>query len=391
MKPIPSLTDLQARIAADLKSKLNISDAQVKLVIDALSSTLAGEFKLLYLFLSDVQNNLFADTADTAENGGELNRIGQIQLNRQPKPATDGVYTATVTGINGGVLPASLTFKSNDDSQSPGFLWVLDQEYTLTGTSGVITIRSLNAGPDYLLAVGNKLTATEPLIGVEQQITIVSVAQQPTSAETTELYRKNIIDAIRLEPQGGAKTDYRLWAGDAQGVALVFPYLKNGDAGVVQVFVEATKTDSIDGFGTPGSALLLAVEDVLNFDPDTTLPTNERGRRPIQAILEVLPVVVKPVDITISSLQNNTSAVRDSIRTNVEDYLAGVRPYIAGADLPRDKNDILTTVKTQSIVTDTIGNANTFLDFKLFVDGVELNTFTFSGGNIPYLRNINYV
>lgn len=391
MKPIPSLEELYTNLAADLKSKLNLSDGDLRFVLDATSAVLSAQFKLAYLYLSDVQNNLFPDTADTAADGGELNRIGQIYLNRQPFPATDGIYVASVSGQAGSVLRAGLTFKSNDDSKSPGNLYVLDAEYILTGSSDEITLRSLNAGPDYELADGDSLTVTEPVIGLDAGVVITDITQAPSSGESIDIYRQAILDAIRLEPQGGAKTDYRIWASDAQGVRKVYPYVKNGDAGTVQVFVEATVEDSTDGHGTPGTPLLDEVEEVIEFDPDETIPTDDRGRRPIQANLEVLPVEVKPVDVDIVDLQIDNSEIRDSIRTNLEAYLYGVRPYIAGADFARDKNDILTSVKAQGVVSDTIGNANTFLDFKLYVDGVELNTYTFAGAIIPYLRDINYL
>jgi hypothetical protein len=154
--------------------------------------------------------------------------------------------------------------------------------------------------------------------------------------------------------------------------------------------VEATVVDSTDGRGTPSTALLNAVEDVLQFNPDTTLPTNYRGRRPAQAFLEMDPVVTIPVDIQINGLQTDTTDVRNSILTNLTSYLFNIRPFIAGCDLSTDKNDILTSVKLQSVVDDTIGNANTFLSFDLTVDGVLANTYTFDLGNIPYLRNIVY-
>lgn len=391
MKPIPSLQDLYDNLAADLKSKLNLSDGQLRMVVDALSTVLSAQFKLAYLYLFDVQNNLFPDTADTAENGGELNRIGQIYINRQPFPATDGIYLVSATGETGSVLRAGLTFKSNDDSRSPGNLYILDSEFILTGGADVITLRSLDAGPDYQLDESDGLTVTEPVIGLNGGSAVTFITQQPSASEPIDNYRQAILDAIRLEPQGGAKTDYRLWAADAQGVRKVYPYVKNGEPGTVQVYVEATTEDSTDGNGTPSGPLLTEVEEVIEMDPDETIPLDDRGRKPIQVTLEVLPITPKPVDVDIVDLQTDTSAIRDAIRTNLEAYLYGVRPFIAGADLTRDKNDILTSVRAQGTVSDTIGNGNTFLDFVLYVDGVEVNSFTFSGSNIPYLRDINYL
>lgn len=390
MKPIPSLQDLYTKLASDLKSKLGLTDDQLKMVSDALASVLGAQLKLCYLFLQDVQNNVFPDTADTAANGGTLERLGQIYLNRQPFPATEGIYTAVVTGTAGAVIDASTTFKSSDNSNAPGNLYILDAEYTLTGVDDVITIRSLNMGLAYLLKIGDNLGATQPIIGVNNTIAVNAVTQAPEEAESTDIYRQAILDAIRLEPQGGAKTDYRLWASDAQGVRKVYPYVKNGEAGTVQVFTEATTDDSIDGNGTPSDALMTAVAAVIEFDPDESIPTNDRGRRPIQANVDVLPIVTLPVDVVITGLQTTSAAIRAGIVSDLIGFLYDIRPYIAGADLPRDKNDILTAVKLQSVVGDSIGTSNTFLGFAMFVDGVQVNTFTFALANIPYLRNVNY-
>ncbi|MBB6236488.1 putative phage protein gp47/JayE [Pedobacter sp. AK013] len=391
MKPIPSLIEIKNRIELDFKSKLDLADTDLRKVFDALDSVLAAELKLIYLYLQDVLNNVFPDTADTAANGGELNRIGQIYLNRQPRTPTDGKYNVTVNGSIGAVLRSGLIFKSNDSSNAPGNLYVLDTEFVIGQVPDTIVLRSVNAGKEYLLNVGDGLSVTEPVIGLDQSVVVSEIVQQPTQAEDTDLYRQNILDAIRLEPQGGAKTDYRIWASDAPGVRKVYPYVKNGDAGTVQVYVEATPVDSEDGHGTPSGAILASVAEVIEFDPDETLPLNERGRRPIQAVIEVLPIDAIPIDVNITGLQVDTSTIRSAISENLAAYLADIRPYISGADLPRDRNDNLTTVKLQSVVNDTIGNANTFLNFNMLVDGALANIYQFSAGTIPYLRTVTYL
>lgn len=389
-KPIPSLNALYNKLASDIKAKLGIIAALVKLVIDALCAVIAGQIKLIYLYIVDVQNNQFPDTADTEANGGSLERIGRIYLNRDPFTATEGVYTVTVTGTPGAVINGQITFKSNGNSLNPGNLYILDNAYTMPGATGTITLRSLNLGLNYLLNVTDQLEATQPIIGVNGTVTVASVVSAPREAEDTEIYRQAILNAIRLEPQGGAKTDYRIWASDAQGVRLVYPYVKNGEAGTVQVFVEAVTADSTDGHGTPDSTLLQDVADVIEMDPDTTLPTNDRGRRPIQANVVTLPVTPQPVDVVITGLQVSTPQVVADVLANLNTYLYGIRPYIAGADLPRDKNDLLTAVRLQSVVIDTLGNSNGFTGFTMFVQGVQVNQFTFALSNIPYLRNVTY-
>lgn len=389
MAQIPNLTQLYDNIANDLRSKLNLSDNELKTVLDVFAGVLAAQFKLTYLFLSDIQENVFPDTADTFENGGTLDRLGQIHLGRQRRPATSGLFNIQLTGDTGSTLRKDITFKANDDALNPGQIYVLDAEYILGGTN-IVEIRALEGGTGSLLAVGDTLTLTEPVIGVERVVTITEVTTEPLAEETVSAYRQAILDSIQLEPQGGSRTDYRLWASDAQGVSKVYPYVKENDAGTVQVYVEATTEDSSDGNGTPTAAILTSVTDVINLDPDNTLDINERGRIPIQATLEVLPIVITPVDVTVTGLNENSTEIEAAIQSNIVEYLTSVRPYVAGADLARDKNDVLYSARIQSIVTDTIDNDNFFNDIDVFVNGNAQTSFLFSRENIPYLRNLTF-
>ena len=124
MKPIPTLQEIQERLANNLRARLNLSDADLRFVLDAMNSVISGELKLSYLYLGDVQRNLFPDTADPIEQDGELNRMGNIYLGRQPRPATDGKYIISLSGVAGTTIRQGLTFKSNDSSRSPGNLYI---------------------------------------------------------------------------------------------------------------------------------------------------------------------------------------------------------------------------------------------------------------------------
>lgn len=386
-----TISELYSNISSDFRSKLNLSDDELKTVLDALASSLAGQFKLSYLALEDNKNEQFPDTATLSANGGTLERQGYIYLNRNIRPATSTVMNLNVTGVAGSVMRSGLTFKSNDNSLNPNKVYTLDAEYTLTGTDDVIEVRSLLGGSDVNLLVGNALTITEPVIGVEQGVTVNSITSQGLAAESTEDYRNAILDAIQLEPQGGSKTDYRLWANDAQGVRLVYPYVKDSDAGTMQIYVEATEEDSTDGNGTPSAEMLEDVYDVIQFDPDETIPTYNRGRRPAQATIETIAISLNPVDIEITGLDVSTAEVQASIEENLKAYIKTVRPFVAGGDLSRNKNDTLYSARLQSITTDVIDASNFFTNFTMQVNGTSQNSYLFSRENIPYLRNLTFV
>jgi len=391
MKNIPSIIELNEDIANDLRSKLGLTDDDLKKVVSALPLVLSAQLKLLYLFLGDIQDNCFPDKASTELNGGTLERQGRIYLNRNPFPDSIGVFKLSVTGVAGSILRSDLTFKSNDDALNAGQVYVLDTEYTLTGTADEIEVRSIGAGVDYNLSVGNNLTITEPVIGVDKTVIVTEVVTQPTAGETEELYRKAILNAIQLEPQGGAKSDYRIWSGDAQGVRLVYPYVRDGEAGTVDIYVEATLIDSADGKGTPTNAIMYGtggVEDVINFDPDTTKPDYERARRPMQANVEVSAITLIPVDVTITGLNDDSASVQTAIESALTNFIYDVRPFIDGADLLRNKNDILYSGNVQGVVTSALLNGNFFDVLELKVDGNIVTSYEFGLGNIPYLRNL---
>jgi len=390
MKLIPTIKEINTNISNDLRSKLNLTIDYLKKTLDAFALVLSAQFHLVYLYLSDIQDNIFPDKATTADQGGTLERQGQIYMNRNPFPDSVGSFKVSVTGVAGSVLRVNLTFKSNENALNAGQVYILDSEYTLTGTSDEIEIRSIGAGVDYNLNVADNLTITEPVIGVDKTVTVTDILVQPKAGETTELYRQAILNAIQLEPQGGARADYRQWSSDAQGVRLVFPYVQDVNTGIIDLYVEATLVDSTDGKGTPTSTILTDVGDVIEQDPDISKPINERGRRPIQADVHVSAITLVPVDVTIAGLNDDSTTVRNSINSSITDLLYDVRPFISGADLRRNKNDILYSGKVQSVVTDTLTNGNFFNLLTLYVDGNAITSYEFTLGNIPYLRNLTY-
>jgi len=391
MKPIPTISEINSSISSDLRSRLNLGIDYLKKTYEALSLVLSAQYHLVYLYLRDIQDNVFPDTASTSDQGGTLERQGAIYMNRGLFPASIGTFKVSVIGVAGSVLRENLTFKSNEDALNQGQVYILDTAYTLTGSTNIIEVRSTGAGVEFNLNVGDNLTITEPVIGVNKTVTVTEVLDQPKAGETIELYRQAILNAIQLEPRGGSKSDYRQWCTDAQGVRLVYPYVQDVNTGNISLFVEATIIDSTDAKGTPSSAILNEVRDVIEQDPDVTKPINERGRRPIQANLIVQAITLVPITITITGLNDNSQAVKDLIQANIKDYLYDVRPFISGADLRRNKNDILYSGQVQSVVTDSLINGNFFNTLTLLVNGNQVVSYEFTLGNIPYLLTLNFV
>lgn len=389
---IPTFNQLYTDIIAQLESELSITIPLFgKNFLRALAVVQAAKLKLIYLAIANVQKNIFVDTADSESVGGTLERFGRVKLGRSPFSAQPGSYEITVTGEIGAVIPAFTTFKSNDDASSPNKIFQLDSQHVMTSTSETIIVRALEGGLDSKLSIGDGLTSTAPIIDVDSLGTVASETIAPLSAETLEDYRQKAIDAFQLEPQGGAATDFRLWSADAQGVAAVYPYTKQGFAGEINLFVEATISDSIDGKGTPSNAILTDVENVVEFDPDTTKPLTERGRRPIGVFnIDFIPVTILEIDITIQGFQNLTPEKQTAIDNAISDFISGVRPFVDAADILANKNDIISNNKLTFVILEAEQTA-IWTGIELKVNNSVVPSWTFENGDIPHLNSINYV
>jgi uncharacterized phage protein gp47/JayE len=319
-----------------------------------------------------VQKNIFADTCDEST----LLRFGRVKLNRDPYPATAGGYVFNITGNAGGVVAKGQTFKSNF-----GYVYENKAEYILSSTTGQINIVALTTGIEPLLSIDDELQATSPIANVESIAVVDSVTIPPIAAETISEYREKVLISFQAEPQGGAATDYRLWSSDANGVRKVYPYAKNNAIYVVQVFVEALPENSEVGeiSGTPPASTLVDVEAVINQDPDTSKPDSERGRRPLQVVLEILPVVPKAVKINIESLSDKSTTVINDIRKGLDDLFYTIRPYISGAESVRSDTLYLSQVIT-AIYSSIPAGAN-FANVQIIIDTVTYNSYQF--GEIP--------
>ena len=389
MITIPTLSQLYNSIKSAIQAELNVTIPDFgPSFLRTFSIVLAGKLKQYYLAVAKVQKNIFVDTAEPEALGGTLERFGRVKLNRNPFPAVAGKYVITITGQAGAVVPAQSTFKADDSTSSAGQLYILDTQYTMVSATDTITVRALTAGLAAKLMPGDTLTAAQPIALVDSSAVVASEFIQPLAAENLEDYRQKAILAYQLEPQGGAASDYILWSLDAQGVRKVFPYAKSGESAVVDVFVEATIDHSTDGKGTPSASIITEVEDVIEFDPDTTKPLLERGRRPLGAFeVNVLPIQVKDIDIVVTGFQGLTADIETAIETAIIDSLYDIRPFVSAADVLANKNDILSVNRIIFIIQEA-NPSSVFDEVQLFIDGVEFGTYQFTQGEIPALNSL---
>lgn len=384
MSPVPTISQLYNAILNDLQSQFGSGIPLFgKNYSRASAMVQAARLKLYYLVLGNVQKNIFVDTADPEAAGGTLERWGRIKLNRNPFPAVAAQYQVVVTGSVGAIIKSSQTFKSNDDSTSPGMLFVLDNNHTLISSTDAIVVRALTAGLASKLSNGDKLTATSPIANVNSSVTVNSENVPPLAAETIEQYRAVALQSFRLTPTGGSASDYRIWASEAQGVQQTYIYSVSGFPNQINLYVEAILIDSTDGKGTPTQAILDAVKADVDADPATGL-----GRRPLQAIVNYLPVTIKQIDISVAG-SSFTADQKTAITAAMTEYLATVRPFVAGADVLANKNDVFSTNNIASVILNTVPGS-VFGTITLNVNSSPVASFQFLNGNIPWLSSVTF-
>ena len=200
-----------------------------------------------------------------------------------------------------------------------------------------------------------------------------------------------MINAFRNESQGGAGTDYRLWASDAQGVKEIYPYAKSGECSEIDLFIEATTADSTDGKGTPTAQIISDVEDVVNLDPDTSRPILERGRRPLTVIVNYLSITPKDVIITFVNPVGIDAAKETEIENSLRSAIEKIRPFVDSAEPLSEKNDILDINLVIAIAQSLLDSSQKFDSVTMTVDAVPVVTsITFINGDIPYLDQVNF-
>lgn len=384
MFTIPTIQDLTAAIILDLESEYQGEiDEDGRTVLRALAIVQAGKLHEYYLCIGLLQKNIWVDTCDLET----LLRFGIIKIGRYPFPPLAAQYSITVTGTPGGFIKANTTFKSDDTSLSPGILYILDSAHVMITSSEQITVRALTAGLEGKLNISDTLTSTEPIPLVNSGAVVFSEVVQPLAGETEAEYRAAVIASFRLEAQGGAATDYRLWSSDAQGVAQVYAYTTPNVSSQVDLYIEATVADSTDGKGTPTQSIINDVEQVVNFSPDITLPLNERGRRPVQVIVNYKPVTIKRVDIVITGGVGFTTSIQTQLLAAMTDYVNAIRPYVAAADLT--SNDLINQFNIIGVIVSVYPGA-IFTSLTLKINGAPVTSYQFIKGNIPYLNGITY-
>jgi hypothetical protein len=328
-----------------------------KSFIRVISIVLAGVFITLYKQIGWLFLQLFPETAYWKEVtilgvktrplikwgvliGAGLPRTGE----KWRGEITINVANKNTTLLGGAQLKSELT----------GKLYITDTAKFLTNEVETVTVTCVDTGSAGNIEKGDVLNFVNPLGNVKKAGVVLAVTQDGTDDETEGEYRYRVVNRYRMQPQGGALADYRIWASDVPGVLNVYPYNDEDSPSGVLLFVSGNP--SLFPGRIPSEALLKQAGAACTYDPKTGKAT----RKPITAVLDpagdgsytnVRPVSIIEFDIYITGLTGIIpSDFAGAVRPAAEDYFLGREPYIRGLSDDNNKTNVVSKNNVSSTV-----------------------------------------
>lgn len=281
----PTLSELKARIQADMVSRLELTGGIMRRsVVGVLSTVFAGCSHIIHGHLDWISNQVLVDTAEGEYLEDHHARLYGIKR----KPAEKATGNVTFTGDSSAVVPEGTVIKRAD-----GALFTTTED----GLANVPVIAQ-EAGLSGNTDAGAAMSLISPISGVKNNATVAAGGlTNGSDAESDEELRDRVLQRIQNPPMGGSDSDYIRWALEVPGVtrAWTFPlWMGLGTVGLTFV------RDNDDEF-IPDAAEITAVQDYI-----------DTSRRPVTAEVVVFAPAPKAVDITMT-VNPSTEAVKEAV------------------------------------------------------------------------------
>ena len=353
MTPRQTAREISDTIVAQLEISLNTA---IPLLPKAFNRTLAkvlgGIFVLIYNFAGDILMQLFVKHASN-----EPMKIGGVTITPLKEwGALVGIYQKTGQRadlqISIDVLTQGGTIESGERIANPAtqLIYTVIGDVALDADTVYATIRATKAGAIGNVDAGGILQFVQAPDAVEKDVTVTSSVTTGVDPETTEVFRERIQERFAFAPQGGAYTDYVLWAEEVEGVRNAYSYsgwldpdIPGSRAGQVFIYVES----AVGQYGYPSEALMDEVWQYIEHD-DSGLSS----RRNINAQVKVLSIERTAFDIQVEGLfSDNNDQAKQDIAAGLDQYMAGREPGgQAGYTYMLPRKDLVTRMEIGGIV-----------------------------------------
>ena len=364
-----------------------------KSFIKILCKVFAGVFIVVYKLVGWYFLQMFPETADWKEvtilgvRLRPLVKLGVLFGVGEPLAGVQwrGVITIDVL-TQGSVLYSGAQLKSN----VTGKLYIVEETKTLLQTKETVSVVCTEIGTVGNLEKNDTLNFVNPYGFIKTEAIVSDVARVGLDNELESNYRNRVINRFRLQPQGGALADYRIWASEVPGVLNVYPYNDKEQPGGVLLYVSGIPDVYADRI--PDKGLLKKVGEACTYDPETGKAT----RKPLTAMLDpknddsysnVKPVSVAVFDVVITGVSGIVPAdFAQVVKPALQNYFLDRDLYIRGLSDDNNrtnvisKNHIITVVNQIAVSVKAI-----FETAEIRKDGKLVLLYTLDNGELARL------
>lgn len=365
-----------------------------KSFIRVLSKVMAGLWIILYKQQAWIFLQIFPDTASFDEVEVLGKRIRPLvewgELIGAGTPLDSTVFAGTVMGnaVADGFLYSGTQLKSD----LTGKVYLVADTVTLTeGEEFSANIYCTESGTAGNLDVGDALNFVAALGDVKKDAVVTHVSSSAVDGESENVYRNRVVNHWRTQPQGGALADYREWSADVPGVYQTYIY--NDDDSPAGVIVYVCANEETTGSRIASSALCVAVGESCTYNPN-----GKGNRKPVTAVLDpghdgsyrnVKSIIETAFDVEITDYSGSLSAVKDSIKSQVKNYLKEREPYIRGLSVDDTRKDRIDVNNIVGIINEiAIGETEYFDNVRLRLRGEEIKRYTLDKGELATLDRL---
>ena len=264
----------------------------------------------------------------------------------------DGVQWQGVIEVEvlktGSVLYSGTQLKSS----VTGKLYVTSETKTFLLNKERVKVVCTEIGTAGNLEVNDVLNFVNPYGFIKSEAVILEVERMGLDEELEANYRERLINRFRLQPQGGALADYRIWAADVPGVLRVYPYNDKEQPGGVLLYVSGIP--SVFNDRIPDKGLLKKVGEVCTYDPET----GKAIRKPLTAMLDpknngsyenIKPISVIEIEVAVTGVTGIAPAdFAELIKPALKNYFLDRDLYIRGLS---DDNNRTNVVSKNHVIT----------------------------------------
>jgi len=303
----PNLRQTRELVRGEITSKLAGASFIGNSVLRVMADATAAVTHLVLRFINWLALQLLPDTAETEW----LDRHGDIWLQNSDfttgrKVATLAQGSVTFTGIVDTIIPLGTRLGSDTTN------YETIQQATIGITATEVLVRAIDAGAAGNLLPGDRIALSEPIVGVDNAVVIVTMLGG-VDQETDEELRVRVLERIREPPMGGDSEDYVAWALAVPGVTRAWSAPLEMGMGTVTVrFMcdDLRKTDDPLTDGFPLDTDVAAVQKYMNF------------KRPV-AVKDffVVAPIPEPINFALANLSNYDASTIQNIYDSVKAML----------------------------------------------------------------------